>query len=64
MKNVRAIMVGYHPAIPGNPPQLIRKGQVFQVDDKAKAKWFEDVDAPAKRGRAAKDQDSEAVAES
>ena len=41
MKTVRATALGYYNG------SRVRPGAVFQVDDKAKASWWEEVTPPA-----------------
>lgn len=64
MKRVRATAKGYAPKEPGQPCQRIYPGDEILVEDDAKAKWFEEIDAPAKRGgRPKSEPDTPAPAE-
>ena len=48
-RRVKATKPGYAPRVPGAVPERIAVGEIIEVSDKAKGKWFEDVDG--KRGR-------------
>lgn len=55
-KRVKATLKGYAPREPGMPCDRIDVGDEIVVVAKATAKWWEELEAPVRRGRPPKDE--------
>lgn len=62
-RRVEATQLGYASPEPGKPIQLIPKGAEIVVPVSAKAKWWKELESPAKKGKAAKAEADDKPAE-
>lgn len=57
-KRVKVLRAGYAPRQLGGTPERLKPGEIIEVDDKATAKWWEEMGR--KPGRPPRDRDDEA----